>query len=73
MSDAFLTMDPREGFPARDSVTGRTTMHRTTVYALIKAGQFPKPVKLGRSSAWSEQEVDAWIEKQKAARNEEAA
>lgn len=30
-------------------------------YKLIKDGQFPKPVKLGRSSRWYQREVKAWL------------
>jgi predicted DNA-binding transcriptional regulator AlpA len=31
--------------------------------------RFPRPVKLGRVSAWPESEVLAWIERQKAQRD----
>ena len=35
----------------------------------IAEGRFPRPTKLGRISAWSENEVLAWIEARKAERN----
>lgn len=35
---------------------------KTAIYAHIKAGDFPKPAKFGRSSVWSEQEINNWIE-----------
>lgn len=38
------------------SITGHGT---TTVYARIKAGLFPPPIKLGRSSLWIEDELAA--------------
>lgn len=45
----------------RDVLT-RTGLARSTLYAMIQAGAFPKNVKLGaRSSAWSSAEVDGWI------------
>jgi len=32
------------------------------VYRMIRAGKFPRPVKLGEStSAWLEDEIDRWI------------
>lgn len=27
----------------------------------IKAGTFPKPIKLGSASAWQAHEIEAWI------------
>ncbi|EAN5729783.1 AlpA family transcriptional regulator [Salmonella enterica] len=32
-------------------------------YKLISEGQFPKPVKLGRSSRWLQIEVEHWVQK----------
>ncbi|WP_196093874.1 AlpA family transcriptional regulator [Citrobacter sp. Res13-Lact-LER2-35-b] len=31
-------------------------------YKLIKDGDFPKPIKLGRSSRWMQSEVEAWLQ-----------
>lgn len=31
-------------------------------YKLISEGQFPKPVKLGRSSRWLQSEVEKWVQ-----------
>jgi predicted DNA-binding transcriptional regulator AlpA len=36
-------------------------LHRATVFKLISAGKFPKPIKLGRSTRWSKGELIAWI------------
>ena len=33
----------------------------STLYDMIRRGDFPPPVKLGRSSAWRESEVRQWI------------
>lgn len=30
-------------------------------YKLISEGQFPKPIKLGRSSRWMQSEVEKWV------------
>jgi prophage regulatory protein len=44
-------------------VMSRTGISRSTLYALIKDGRFPKPVKIGaRMSAWVETEINQWIE-----------
>lgn len=31
-------------------------------YKLIKDGEFPKPIKLGRSSRWLQSEVETWLQ-----------
>ncbi|MEG1466417.1 MAG: AlpA family transcriptional regulator [Hafnia sp.] len=31
-------------------------------YKLIQLGEFPKPIKLGRSSRWLESEVEVWLQ-----------
>jgi len=40
-----------------------TKMGRTSIYAGIKSGIFPKPIKIGRSSRWLRSEVEAAIAK----------
>lgn len=34
----------------------------SNVYTRIRAGKFPRPIKLGKASGWVESEVQAWIE-----------
>ncbi|MBL8261657.1 MAG: AlpA family transcriptional regulator [Xanthomonadaceae bacterium] len=44
------------------SVIARTGLSRSTLYRLVSAGEFPRPIKLGeRCSAWNSREIDAWI------------
>ena len=43
-------------------------MGRTAVYEMIKAGKFPRPVKVGTASAWIDVEVTRWIEQLAASR-----
>ena len=41
---------------------------RSTIYALIKEGHFPKPFKLvpnGRANGWFEETINEWIEHRK--------
>jgi prophage regulatory protein len=42
-------------------VMGCVGLGRSRLYALIAQGSFPRPIKLGRSSAWIESEVNAWV------------
>ncbi len=38
------------------------------IYAQIQKGQFPKPLKLGRSSRWKYSEICDWLERVEHAR-----
>ncbi|GKS83815.1 AlpA family phage regulatory protein [Acidovorax sp. SUPP1855] len=52
----------RERLLRVDDVCFITGLGRSTVYAKVKAGDFPGPVQLhGACVAWRETEVDAWI------------
>jgi prophage regulatory protein len=44
-------------------VTQRVGLSRPHLYALIKAGKFPRPVRLcgGSAVGWREATIDAWI------------
>tara|TARA_Y100000031_G_scaffold74966_1_gene82633 strand:- start:329 stop:529 length:201 start_codon:yes stop_codon:yes gene_type:complete len=47
-----------------------TTFSTATIYRLINEGEFPKQIKIAvRSSAWSLEEVNRWIEEKKNARD----
>ncbi|HXG27266.1 MAG TPA: AlpA family transcriptional regulator [Nevskiales bacterium] len=55
-------------------VKARTGLSRSSIYAAISRGEFPKPVALGtRSVGWPESEVSAWIERRIAASRRRAA
>lgn len=42
-------------------VMGLTGRGRTATLDDVKAGAFPKPVKLGRATVWIEREVRDWM------------
>ncbi|WP_439640539.1 helix-turn-helix transcriptional regulator [Nevskia sp.] len=43
-------------------VIQRTGLARTSIYAGIKRGDFPKPIQLGpRAVAWPSADIDAWV------------
>lgn len=53
MSDCFIR---------RSVVQKLTALSATTIYELIRAGKFPKPVQLGpRAVGWRESEVLGWM------------
>ena len=43
-------------------ITRRTGLTDKWFYKLIKDGEFPKPIKLGRSSRWLQSEVEARLQ-----------
>lgn len=43
-------------------VRSRTGLSRSTIYAMMASGMFPKPVKLGqRAVGWVENEIGEWL------------
>lgn len=56
------------------TVKARTGQPRSSLYASIKAGTFPRPVRLGaRSVGWVDAEVQKWIDDQVMASRRSAA
>ncbi|KGP41992.1 helix-turn-helix transcriptional regulator [Morganella morganii] len=43
-------------------ITTLTGLTDKWFYKLIQDGQFPKPIKLGRSSRWQKSQVEAWLQ-----------
>ena len=47
----------------RPAVEARTGLSRSTIYAMMAEGTFPKPVRLGkRAVGWMESTISAWLE-----------
>lgn len=45
------------------AVKSATALSRSSIYAFIQQGKFPKPLKLGaRAVGWKADEITAWIE-----------
>ena len=43
-------------------VLARVGLSKSTLWRLINAGQFPRPIRLGsRATGWIEEEIDEWI------------
>ena len=46
-------------------VSDRTGLPRSSIYAKIQTGNFPRPIKLGaRSVGWLESDVNQWVDDQ---------
>ena len=43
-------------------ITKFTGLTDKWLYNLIQDGEFPKPIKLGRSSRWMQSEVEDWVQ-----------
>lgn len=57
----------QENYRAKD-VQKLFGIGQSTLYDHIKKGILPKPIKLGRTSVWIREEIDAVIEERKQAR-----
>ena len=60
----MIANPPLPSLMRREQVQFQTGLGRSTLYALIKKGDFPKPVKLtgARAVAWSSLAVNAWVQ-----------
>ncbi|MEQ5450290.1 helix-turn-helix transcriptional regulator [Providencia rettgeri] len=43
-------------------ITALTGLTDKWFYKLIQDGEFPKPIKLGRSSRWLKSEIENWLQ-----------
>ncbi|HFF8522853.1 TPA: helix-turn-helix transcriptional regulator [Providencia rettgeri] len=53
LSDQFIDMK---------FITKLTGLTDKWFYKLIQDGEFPKPIKLGRSSRWLRSEIEQWLQ-----------
>lgn len=54
------------GFMRLPEVLKLIPVGKSTLWAGVKSGRFPAPVKLGpRVSAWRREDIQAWIESRK--------
>lgn len=52
----------------RPEVEARTGLARSTIYAAMSAGTFPRPVKIGaRAVAWRSADIAQWLESRETA------
>lgn len=79
-SDTPLTASPRVGSDEPDSLLTLPTVSRrvgdpsrATLYRWMRAGTFPRAVRIAGKSYWSAREIDAWIATRLASRTGGAA
>lgn len=63
-SVATSSPPPSERLLRMPQVEDRVGAKKTAIYAWVKAGTFPPPIKIGPMALWLESEVEAWIHKQ---------
>ena len=57
----------------RPEVEARTGLSRSTIYAQMAEGTFPKPKRLGkRAVGWTDSDIDDWQESRETATTEVA-
>lgn len=62
MLDKETIFDPTDRYLLLKRVQERVPYSKTTIYRLINAGEFPKPIRLGANRvAWSEKSIDSWL------------
>ena len=44
------------------AVKAKVGFSTAAIYKWMAAGRFPRPVKIGSSSAWRESDIDAWVD-----------
>ncbi|MEG9487435.1 helix-turn-helix transcriptional regulator [Mannheimia indoligenes] len=55
--------EKKERFLKLDDVIRRTSLRRSTIYALMKENKFPKNLSISaKSVVWIESEIDKWID-----------
>jgi prophage regulatory protein len=63
MPGGFFIWESQMAFIDLAEVMRRSTLGKSTIYAYVKDGKFPAPVKLGdRAVGWVEEEVAIWLE-----------
>ena len=60
--DKFIPLHQSDRFLCLPEVIAQTGVSRSTIYAWIDKGVFPKQVSLGaRSASWLESEINEWM------------
>ena len=43
-------------------IPNKVPLSKAKLYGMMRDGEFPKPIKYGRSSFWLESDVDKWVD-----------
>lgn len=63
----------KDRFVRMSDIVKATGYARNTIEHFIRAGLFPPPIKIGRTSVWLASELNAWIDERAAARTSKGA
>lgn len=65
MTDDVQPAKPPRRLLRATEVYSRTALSRASIWRMVKAATFPKPVTLGYNRiAWLESDIDTWIDRQ---------
>lgn len=63
MADTLRQANSDKALIRRRQVEQLVQLSRSTIYAAVKAGTFPAPVRIGaRAVAWNLSQVESWVE-----------
>jgi len=63
MAEAIRPLQTDKALARRRQVEQLVQLSRSTIYANVKAGTFPSPIRIGaRAVAWRLADVEAWLE-----------
>ncbi len=58
-----MTENLKKTVSRRPAVQRRIGLSRSTIYAKMAEGDFPRPIKLGkRAVGWLDSDIDEWLE-----------
>lgn len=62
MIEQHIALQPERRILRRPEVEAKTGFKRAHIYSLMRAGKFPKALRLGiRAVGWDAAEIDQWI------------
>ena len=57
-----MTVTTTDRLLTRAEVERRTALGRSAIYAMMRSGEFPEPLRVGKAAVrWSLREIEAWI------------
>lgn len=72
-NDNIMPLPHQKSLERLPSVKRRTGLSKSSVYSLQALGKFPQSVKIGRSTLWVSEEIDAFIDERIQERPAQAA
>lgn len=63
MGDVSTTDTPPASLLRIRHILERTSLSRATIYRMISARTFPRPMRMGGCAVWLESDLDKWIAK----------